>query len=260
MREDLIYDVGMHCGNDTDYYLAKGYRVVAIEADPTLCEAQTRRHESAIRDGRLVILNYAVAPQDGVVPFWKCLDSDSMGTMEEEIVRTSTKRFQRTEVPARRLSTVFAEHGVPYYLKVDIEGADRYALDAIDPADGPTYVSFEILHLTDLLLLATKGYTRFKVIDQDTLGVLSAPPPGLKAHLKQAVSQTLKGNGGKPAGAPDATVLVHEGYAFTTGCTGPFGDHAAGPWQSLEEVAYAWLAWRQRFPGRNGWFDIHAAH
>ena len=30
---DLIYDVGMHRGEDTAFYLRKGFRVVAVEAD-----------------------------------------------------------------------------------------------------------------------------------------------------------------------------------------------------------------------------------
>jgi FkbM family methyltransferase len=260
MIHDLIYDVGMHCGNDTEYYLSKGYRVVAIEADPTLCEAQSREHQDAIRDGRLTILNCAIGPKDGTITFWKCLDSDSMGTMDEDIVRESKMRFERTEVEARRLSHVFADFGVPYYLKVDIEGADHYALEAIDPADNPEYVSFEILHLSDLLLLAGKGYSRFKVVDQDSLGMLPPPPPGLKAHLIRALKHTVarKGNGARHTGGPDDPILVHEGYRFTRGCTGPFGEQAAGPWLTMEEAAYAWLAWRQRFPGRNGWFDVHA--
>ncbi len=28
MRDDLIYDVGMHTGEDTEFYLRKGFRVV----------------------------------------------------------------------------------------------------------------------------------------------------------------------------------------------------------------------------------------
>lgn len=30
----LVIDVGMHNGDDTAYYLHRGYRVVAIEANP----------------------------------------------------------------------------------------------------------------------------------------------------------------------------------------------------------------------------------
>jgi hypothetical protein len=36
MDGNLIYDFGMHDGADTDYYLRKGFRVVAVEADPLL--------------------------------------------------------------------------------------------------------------------------------------------------------------------------------------------------------------------------------
>ena len=35
---DLIYDVGFHHGEDTAYYLKKGFRVVAFEAHPRLAE------------------------------------------------------------------------------------------------------------------------------------------------------------------------------------------------------------------------------
>ena len=34
MQSDLIIDVGMHTGKDTLFYLQKGFRVVAIEANP----------------------------------------------------------------------------------------------------------------------------------------------------------------------------------------------------------------------------------
>ena len=32
--KDLIFDVGCNNGDDTDFYLRKGFRVVAIDADP----------------------------------------------------------------------------------------------------------------------------------------------------------------------------------------------------------------------------------
>ena len=33
-EDDLIYDVGMHRAEDTEFYLAKGFRVIAVEASP----------------------------------------------------------------------------------------------------------------------------------------------------------------------------------------------------------------------------------
>ena len=39
MVKNLVYDVGMNDGSDTLHYLKKGYKVVAIEADPTLVDS-----------------------------------------------------------------------------------------------------------------------------------------------------------------------------------------------------------------------------
>lgn len=36
---DLIYDIGMQQGEDSKFYLLKGLRVVAAEADCELCQA-----------------------------------------------------------------------------------------------------------------------------------------------------------------------------------------------------------------------------
>jgi len=43
MVPDLIYDIGLHDGDDTAYYLHKGYRVIAVDADPTMVEGMTVR-------------------------------------------------------------------------------------------------------------------------------------------------------------------------------------------------------------------------
>src|SRR4051812_37870644 len=62
MADDgLIFDVGMHRGEDTAYYLRKGYRVVAFEADPDLVAVCERRFEHQIANGRLTIVFGAIA-------------------------------------------------------------------------------------------------------------------------------------------------------------------------------------------------------
>ena len=38
MDPRLVYDVGVHRGDDTAYYLHKGYRVVGVEADPAMAD------------------------------------------------------------------------------------------------------------------------------------------------------------------------------------------------------------------------------
>src|SRR5690348_14857053 len=43
--DGLIYDVGLCDGDDTAFYLAKGFRVVAVEANPALVAAAKQRFE-----------------------------------------------------------------------------------------------------------------------------------------------------------------------------------------------------------------------
>ena len=42
-QDDLIFDVGLHRGEDTEFYLKKGFRVVAFEANP---RARLTLHET----------------------------------------------------------------------------------------------------------------------------------------------------------------------------------------------------------------------
>ena len=67
MQRDLIFDFGMHDGSDTAYYLRKGFRVVAVEANPELVAAGQSRFRAEIAEGRLTIVNKAIAEQPGTI-------------------------------------------------------------------------------------------------------------------------------------------------------------------------------------------------
>ena len=42
IKTNLIYDVGMHLGQDTAYYLSLGYDVIAVDAFPEMIENARR--------------------------------------------------------------------------------------------------------------------------------------------------------------------------------------------------------------------------
>src|SRR5438445_326710 len=65
--DDLIFDVGMHVGRDSEFYLRKGYRVVAVEANPDLCRLAEDRLREHVTARRLIIINEAIAQYDGYV-------------------------------------------------------------------------------------------------------------------------------------------------------------------------------------------------
>ena len=59
-HSDLIYDVGFHSGEDTVFYLKKGFRVVAFEAHPRLAEKGRAMFADAAREGRFTMVEGAI--------------------------------------------------------------------------------------------------------------------------------------------------------------------------------------------------------
>ena len=55
--KQCIIDVGSHNGDDVDFYLKKGFKVVAIEANIELCNFMRDRFSDYIKNGILKIHN-----------------------------------------------------------------------------------------------------------------------------------------------------------------------------------------------------------
>jgi hypothetical protein len=74
MQDNLIIDVGMHNGDDAAFYMHKGFRVVSIEANPTLCQKARARFADQIKSGQLTILPFGDAIMDYMLNFRDCRD------------------------------------------------------------------------------------------------------------------------------------------------------------------------------------------
>jgi hypothetical protein len=77
----LVYDFGMNNGDDVEYYLAKGCRVVGVDANPALCEAPAKRFSKNVAEGTLTIVNCAVHDRDGVADFFIHSQLDILSTL-----------------------------------------------------------------------------------------------------------------------------------------------------------------------------------
>src|SRR5712691_5823534 len=98
MIHDLIYDVGMHDGSDTAYYLAKGFRVIAVEANPALVESAQRRFPAALEDRRPTLLNVAIASEAAPVDFWINDENAGYSSLFQEVAGRRGKRHHRIRV------------------------------------------------------------------------------------------------------------------------------------------------------------------
>ncbi|MGE0407340.1 MAG: FkbM family methyltransferase [Candidatus Korobacteraceae bacterium] len=262
MDRTLIFDVGAHAGDDSDFYLAKGFRVVAVEAAPNLCERLQKRF--AHYDARFTLVNAAITNNRGPVNFLANPGASIWGTLDPDFAARNAKLgfpSQEVEVPGVRLQDLLASYGVPYYLKIDIEGADLTCLCALaDSTERPQYASIESEKkdwkglLREFEIFSDLGYRKFKVVDQRFHKLTKPPVP---AKEGASVDYTFKGH-----------------------CSGLFGEEIPGGWLTAEEAIreYSRIFRHYRLFGDDGlipgvvrnlfpehrkwgaaWYDTHAA-
>ncbi|MEM7300516.1 MAG: FkbM family methyltransferase [Pseudomonadota bacterium] len=219
-HSDLVFDVGMHRGEDTDFYLKKGFRVIGIEANPALCEECAERFASEIQANQLTIVNSAVAEIDGEIDFYLNPGRSVWGTADPAWVERNEKQGQqsiKTRVVARPFSSLIQQYGVPYYLKIDIEGFDHLCLSGLIGFDHiPEHVSVES-SATDqadtmyqLSLMHDLGYKRFKLVPQHDVNKQRCPRPAREGNEID--------------------------YSFPNGSSGLFGEEAPGDWMSYDAI------------------------
>jgi hypothetical protein len=98
---NLIFDVGMHRDEDTDFYLKKGFRVVSFEADPDLVEHCKRRFADQIARDQLNIIEGAIAPEQSEKNSFQELISEM-----DQLTRLGYKKFkivQQKNIPNTKI-------------------------------------------------------------------------------------------------------------------------------------------------------------
>jgi FkbM family methyltransferase len=271
VTNDLIYDIGMNNGDDTAYYLSKGFRVIAIEANPLLAQRVAGRFASEIASGKLQILNIGIAAQDGSADFWVNEVIDEWSSFDRELAARGHPHHS-VAIPCKRLKSVLAEHGVPYYLKVDIEGNDFICIADLDRADLPAYVSVEFNHTNLLDHLKKLGYRGFKCIDQATYLAVTyphSPEFEMSSAALEMVYRALKMEPFKPWAEVEGQTFLYSlarkfrsdgNWVFNHGNSGPFAEGTNGNWLRPRPLVRGWrreCRRRDRY-GTPKWFDLHA--
>ena len=177
----LIFDLGMNNGDDTDYYLKLGYDVVALEANPALCARASERFADAVEQGRLTIVHAAIWEHSGKTSFLVNLDNDHWSSIDPDWAGRDDSTCERITVQCVTLPELFARFGVPYYLKIDVEGVDHVVLDQLRGGPLlPACVSVEDCRFgfDYMETLAACGYDGFKLLDQSTFPAGASGPLG----------------------------------------------------------------------------------
>jgi FkbM family methyltransferase len=236
---NLIIDLGMHIGQDTAYYLARGYQVVALEPNPSLVADVSVRHAAELETGQLIILEAALSHEIGETTFYisgKNSEWSSLDAWRVEAEGESTGIAIRTVT----LDEILCQFGRPHYIKCDIEGADGiFCQQLIHSQHKPEFVSVEFIAFEWLSLLFAAGYSRFQLVNQ--------------AEVRRFAPKVSFERDGEA-----------QEWEFGSHSSGPFGlDLPENEWRSLDEVAQLWLDFQRLKVSAphmvlDNWFDIHA--
>ena len=267
----LVYDLGMHCGEDTAFYLDRGFDVVGVEANPYLVEQLREAFAAELRSGQLRLVDKAINVRPGRARF--LVSSVSVwGTLTNAFAERNADEgaaVEEIEVECVTFDEVLREHGMPYYLKMDIEGAESCCLDTLRQfTERPNYISLEscatspgsgfVATLRELRALQELGYRRFRYCDQATIpgrtvDLIGEGPPmrhTFAAHSSGPFGRDLHGGWHRPAAAAMRGLLLR---AVDDAC-GHNGrlQGRKGMWR-LKRIR-TWLTGR-----REHWYDLHAA-
>ena len=165
---------GIYAAFDTLYYLENGLNVtLPVEANPSLVHSARFRLAGYVIAGSLTLISCAISNDNGDVELTICGDDLGSSSVYSDSV-ASRSPLGTWRVPGITTEEII-ERYVPFYLKVDIEGADKLTVLALSSRNKPQYLSFEISEQLEKLIdyVAAIGYCKFKIVDQLTFRELS---------------------------------------------------------------------------------------
>lgn len=231
----FVLDLGMNNGDDTEYYLAKNYDVVAVEANIYLCDVAKMRFSRAISEGRLTILNNAITEATEDCIFYINTENHHWSSLDINWAARNNSNVVAHTVRGINLSQIITTYGCPYFLKIDIEGGDMSVLkQLLDTKQRPQFISIEDCRFgfEYINLLHKIGYKKFKLSNQMMV-------PMMKDNSVE--------------------------HSFKLGSSGMFGDELHGEWKKYESFLdiYAQTVRSResllKISSPEVWWDIHCS-
>lgn len=245
IKTNLIFDLGFHNGDDSDFYLKKGFNVIALEANSELVRKGNKRFRGYVAKKKLVLINKAVSNTTGRQNFYIHPNKSDWSSCYQELAESDGSKSKIVSVESISLSDLCKEFGTPRYVKVDVEGCDLIvARQLFGLNDRPQYVSFETSRKNYAGIFAwlyASGYKKFQLVNQLN-------------NLNRKTVVARKAAEGKKID-----------YKFSKYSSGFFGkDLPQDKWLSFDEALTRYVKYKELKIIDNqelalGWLDVHAS-
>jgi FkbM family methyltransferase len=200
-KGDLVFDIGANAGWKTDIFLRLGATVVAVEPDPTNQEILRRKFLwCRLRNKPVVIVKKAISNEISTEAMWVNEAGSALNTLSPKWKDTLIKQgsycgetltfARKATVETTTLDELIRDSGLPFFIKIDIEG---YELQALRGLQRPVpYLSFEV----NLPEFKTEGMECIELLNRlDSSGqfnLSSASEPALVLPNWMGKSQFLR--------------------------------------------------------------------
>jgi FkbM family methyltransferase len=169
-RGGLVFDIGAHVGDRIASFRRLGARVVAVEPQPALVKVLKLLYG---RYSDVTIEATAIGRTSGTTELMINLDNPTVSTASRDFVSAArgapgwqAQSWTMTiSVPVTTLDALIAQHGIPDFIKIDVEGFEAEALAGLTrPVKA---LSFEFTAIqrdvarTCIERCMVLGYTRF---------------------------------------------------------------------------------------------------
>jgi FkbM family methyltransferase len=242
----VIWDLGMHNGTDSLFYLQKGFKVIAIEANPYFCEYVKNKLSEYIISGQLIIKECAIYDHNGNIDFTINKTHDDWSSIDMEWNSKYQSETEQKRVQCRTLPSLYNQYGNDiYYMKIDLEGYDINCIRQLEGLKLPKYLSTELLTYNNIssdkssseifFLLKSLGYNKFQLVDQS-----------LNYQIKC------------PLASKEGEYVDFKFDGFSSGLFGK--DLPEDKWVDMDKVLLQYLDYFYNKNHSGSWFDLHCCY
>jgi FkbM family methyltransferase len=245
MKNLLVFDLGFYNGDDSDFYLKKGFKVVAVEANEELVRKGQERFQDQIDKKNLILINKAVSDTKGMKKFYIHPKKSDWSSCDKNMAESDGSRAKAVSVQSVSLGDLCRDFGVPLYVKVDVEGCDTMVARQLHELKvKPQYASFEVSrrdYMGIFSWLYVSGYKKFQLVNQLN-NIERQKDPSQKKYEGKNIS-----------------------YKFSKYSSGFFGnDLPENKWLTFDEALTRYLKYKELKIADNqelalGWLDVHAS-
>lgn len=133
---DLVFDIGAHVGDRISAFRKLGARIVALEPQPAAFRSLKLIYGTA---PEVTLIQAAASHVEGSIELHVNLANPTISTASPEFIEATRnapgwegQRWdEQITVPAVTLDALVAEHGVPAFTKIDVEGFELNVLGGL---------------------------------------------------------------------------------------------------------------------------------